>query len=116
MKTAIIAFIFTISFSCVYSQLSITKLIGKNASQYKMGFDCFSFYEFTLNSEGYSKAVRLELMDLAIYPSKNDDGNIFTSKETIGYLSIKLGYKVIFSETKTGFYIEPSAGFAQVLS
>jgi hypothetical protein len=94
-----------------YSQISVTKLIGKNSSGYKLGADLFSFYEFPLNSDGNYKAIRLELLDFAYFPGK--DGNIFTASYGIGYLSIKLGYKVIFSETKTGFYLEPSAGYCK---
>jgi hypothetical protein len=48
-------------------------------------------------------------MDFAFFPSKP------IRKVPIGYLSIKLGYKYVFSETKTGFYLEPSAGYCRVV-
>jgi hypothetical protein len=50
------------------------------------------------------------LMDFAYYPLKNSDlDNI------IGYLSIKAGYKHVFSETNSGWYIEPSIGWVRVV-
>ena len=59
------------------------------------------------------RTIRLELMDLAFYPGK--DGNFFTASYGRAYISIKAGYKYIFSETKTGFYVEPSAGWGRVV-
>lgn len=34
----------------------------------------------------------------------------------LGYISIKLGYKYIFSETQTGVFIEPQAGWCRVVN
>src|SRR4030095_15730485 len=93
--------------------LSLTKMVGKNANKYKLGYDLFAFYDFPLNSEGNFKSIRLELMDLAYFPGK--DGNGFTTGSARAYISIKIGYKNIFSETKTGFYIEPSLGYCRVV-
>ncbi|HEY2648193.1 MAG TPA: hypothetical protein VGI38_03335, partial [Puia sp.] len=53
----------------------------------------------------------LELLDIAYYPTKNSD--IYSP---IGYLSIKLGYKYVFSEDQAGFYLEPSAGYCRVVN
>lgn len=99
--------------SSLHAQLSLTKMVGKNAAKYRLGYDLFSFYDFPLNSDGNYKSIRLELMDLAFFPGK--DGKAFTTASAQGYLSIKLGYKNIFSETKTGFYVEPSVGYCRVV-
>ena len=112
MKRLILLFSFTILLSSLHAQLSVTKLFGKDADRYKLGFALFSFYDFPLNSGSYYKSIRLELMDFAYYPGK--DGNFFSATYGTGYLSIKLGYKLIFSETQTGFYVEPSAGYCSV--
>lgn len=112
MKKIFALLLLSFLFSSVHAQLMATKLIGKNSDRYKLGYGIFSFYDFPLKSEGYYKSVRLELFDFAYYPGK--DGNFFNATYGTGYLSIKVGYKVIFSETKTGFYIEPSAGYCSV--
>ena len=82
-----------------HAQLSLTKMVGKNADKYKLGYCVFAYYDFPLTEEG-NKSIRLELMDLAYFPSKIGDN-------ARAYISIKLGYKNIFSETKTGVYVEP---------
>jgi hypothetical protein len=106
----IVAIVFS---SSLFAQLSITKMVGKNANKYRLGYDLFCFYEFPLNSEGYSKSIRLDILDFAYFPGK--DGNGFTSGSARAYLAIKVGYKLIFSETRTGWYIEPSLGYARVV-
>lgn len=53
-------------------------------------------------------------MELAFYPSKG--GSFFTSTaDARGYISIKLGYKYVFSEDQFGFYVLPSAGYCQTV-
>jgi len=52
-------------------------------------------------------------MDLAYFPGK--DGNGFTSGSARAYISVKVGYKLILSETRTGWYIEPSLGYCRVV-
>jgi hypothetical protein len=94
----------------MYGQLMVTKLVGKNSSNSKLGFGLFAYYDFTLPG-AENRSVRLELMDFGYFPSKTD-----TIRVPIGYISIKLGYKYIFSETKTGFYVEPQAGYCRVVS
>lgn len=95
------------------AQLSITKLVGKNASDYKLGYCLFTYLDFPLNAEE-NKSIRVELLDLSIYPGKTG-GSFFTNPNGKGCLSIRAGYKNIFSETKTGFYIEPSLGWCRVV-
>ncbi len=96
--------------TALYSQVMVTKMLGKKANESSLGFGVFAFYDFPLK-DVENQSIRIELMDLAFFPYKSD-----TSTVPIGYLSIKLGYKYIFSETKTGLYIEPQAGYCRVVS
>lgn len=109
-KKLLLSILFLGLFSLGYSQLMVTKLIGKNSTQSNLGFGVFAFYDFSLKNVE-NQSIRLELLDFGFYPSKTD-----TMVVPIGYLSIKLGYKYVFSETKTGFYIEPQAGYCRVVS
>lgn len=93
-----------------FGQLMIIKSLGKNSNNSQLGYGTFVYYDIPLNDEG-NKSVRIELLDFAYFPPKNP--NIIS---TIGYLSIKAGYKKIFSESKTGFYIEPQAGYCRVVT
>jgi hypothetical protein len=119
-KLVILFFLFLVLSSSLKAQLSITKMIGKNADKYKLGYCVFAFYDFPLTEEG-NRSLRLELMDLAFFPGKEYNDTVQMSfgpaLRTLSkaYLSIKLGYKYIFSEDQTGFYIEPSAGWARVI-
>jgi len=89
----------------------VSKLVGKDSKNYGLGFGLFAFIDVPLRSENQS--FRIELADFAYYPTKGD--GFFTAAEGKGYLSIKLGYKYVFSETQTGFYILPSAGYGAVI-
>lgn len=94
------------------SQLMVTKLLGKETEKYGLGFGLFTFMDFPLASGNQS--LRLELADFAFYPMKGE--NFFTSTAGAkGYLSIKLGYKYVFSEDQNGFYLIPSAGYCRVV-
>jgi hypothetical protein len=99
-------------FSSLSAQLALSKMVGKNADKYRLGYNLFSFFDIPLNYENQS--IRVELMDLAYYPGK--DGNGFTTGSASCYLSIKIGYKYVFSETRTGFYLEPAAGYCRVVT
>jgi hypothetical protein len=90
------------------AQLAVAKIIGKDAGKYKLGYGLFAYYEFPLNEVG-NTSVRLELIDIAYFRSNTEDDH-----QSIGYINIKAGYRKIFSETKTGFYIEPQLGFGRV--
>jgi hypothetical protein len=92
-----------------HSQLMVSKLIGKNSENSKIGFGVFAFSDFPLNEEG-TRSVRLELLDFAYFPKKDEDLN-----SILGYISVKVGYKYVFSETKTGFFIEPQVGYCRVV-
>jgi hypothetical protein len=92
-----------------HSQVMVSKLVGKNSENSKLGYGVFLFYDFPLNDEG-NRSIRLELLDFAYFPKKDENVN-----SILGYLSIKLGYKYVFSETKTGFYLEPQAGYCRTV-
>jgi hypothetical protein len=91
------------------SQVMITKIVGKYASQSQLGWGLFAFYDFPL-FQSENQSLRVELMDFGYFPTKIDSVAV-----PIGYLSIKAGYKYVFSETKTGFYLEPSVGYCRVV-
>jgi len=109
---------FFLCFLCLFSfasqsQLMVSKMVGKDASKYGLGYGLFTYLDFPLASANQS--FRIELMDLAFFPSKGED--FFTSTAGAkGYISIKLGYKYVFSETQAGFYLIPSAGYCRAVS
>lgn len=92
------------------AQLGVTKLFGKYSSTTKVGVNLFAHYDFPLNEDG-NRRVKLELLDLSFYPPNNSDVD-----DSKAYLSIKLGYKYIFSEDQTGFYLEPQLGWCRTIS
>jgi hypothetical protein len=110
MKKTIIIF-FPFLFLCVtlHSQLMVTKLLGKNGDRAKLGFGLFAYYDIPLQ-QSENSSLRIELLDLAYFPPKDD-----YTDNIVGYINIKLGYKHVFSETMTGFYVEPQAGFGRVI-
>ena len=108
-KKFILIFLSVLLASSACAQLAVAKVVGKNASKYKIGFGIFGYYEIPLNEVG-NNSIRLELLDLAYFPSNDADDH-----HSKGYLSFKLGYKNIFSETKTGFYAEPQLGYCRVI-
>lgn len=106
-----------ISLICLVSftsnaQLMVAKMVGKDASRFGTGYGLFTYLDFPMAYENQS--IRLELIDLAMFPAKGE--KLFTSYEEVrGYLSVKLGYKYVFSETHAGFYLLPSAGYCRVV-
>ena len=97
--------------SSLHSQLAVFKMVGKNSSNSKIGFGTFVYWDIPVNETG-NNSVMVELLDLGIFPRKNSDIDA-----PIGYASIKVGYRHIFSdESKTGFFIEPSAGYCRVVN
>jgi len=94
------------------AQIMAAKMIGKDAAKYGVGYGLFTYLDFPLANENQS--FRIELMDLVFFPSKGE--NFFTSTaDAKGYISIKLGYKYVFSETQAGFYLIPSAGYCRAV-
>jgi hypothetical protein len=48
-------------------------------------------------------------LDLGLFATKGE--NFFTyTRDGKGYISIKLGYKYVFSKSQAGFYLLPSVG------
>ncbi|HVM87628.1 MAG TPA: hypothetical protein VMT76_05535 [Puia sp.] len=109
-KTCLALSLFLFLFFSAHSQLMVAKRLGKNESNSKLGYGVFAYIDFPLG-DYENRSFRIELLDFAFFGSKND-----SLRSPIGYLSIKLGYKYIFSETKTGFYIEPQAGYCRVVT
>jgi hypothetical protein len=90
----------------------VAKLVGKDAAKYGLGYGLFSYLDIPLANENQS--FRIELMDLAFFPTKGE--NLFTTTADFkGYISIKLGYKYVFSETQAGFYLLPSVGYCRAV-
>ena len=104
-------------FACLLSsttkaQLMAAKMIGKDASKYGIGYGLFTFLDIPIITDNQS--IRIELMDLALFATKGE--NLFTTKKDgKGYISVKLGYKYVFSETNAGFYVIPSAGYCRTI-
>jgi hypothetical protein len=96
--------------SSVHSQLAILKQVGKNANKAKLGYGTFFDLHIPLNEYGNSN-LTIELLDAAFFPPKTDDDGA-----ALGYVSVKLGYRHIFSEeSATGFYVMPMAGYCRVV-
>jgi hypothetical protein len=110
MKKNILLILFIGLLSTSNAQLSLVKAIGKHSHNAKIGFGTFLFYDIPVGQ--MNNSIVVELLDFAYFPQKNTDSN-----SVIGYASIKLGYKYSFSqESKTGFYLEPSAGYCRVVN
>ncbi len=111
MKKIIFFFTFNTAASLSFSQLAVYKMIGKESANAKLGYGTFWYWDIPLH-QSVNRSLMLELMDFAYFPQKDENIN-----SVIGYLSIKAGYRYIFSEeSKTGFYIEPSAGYCIVVN
>lgn len=111
MKKIILLFSVMCLFSVAsHAQLMVARMVGKDASRFGTGYGVFTYFDFPLPSGNQS--FRIELMDLAFFVTKGE--NLFTSTgDGKGYISIKLGYKYVFSETQFGFYLIPSAGYCR---
>ena len=96
-----------------HAQLMIAKMVGKDASKFGLGYGLFTFLDFPLANENQS--LRIELLDLAFFPSKGENA-LTSTADAKGYVSIKLGYKYVFSETQAGFYLLPSAGYCRTVN
>ena len=87
-------------------QVSIMKIVGKNAEGYKPSAGIFYSFDIPVNPVE-NNSVIFELFDFGNFYVKNNSG-----KEATAYLSVKAGFRHIFSaEGKTGLFIEPQAGY-----
>jgi hypothetical protein len=113
MKKIILSLLFIYLFSYAsQAQFMVSKMVGKDAANYGLGYGLFSYIDIPLANENQS--FRIELMDLAMFPLKGE--KFFTTTAGMkSYISVKLGYKYVFSETHAGFYLIPSAGYCRVV-
>ena len=85
----------------VSAQLQISKLVGKNSSDYKLGFGGFLKFSYPIS----------EAADVTLEAG----ANIFQSKDDPEYglavLPIKAGYRYTINQSGTGFYVEPQVGY-----
>jgi len=92
-------------------QVSVMKIVGKNAGGYKPTIGIFYFFDIPVNPEE-NNSISFEVFDFGNFSVKNNYGN-----EPAASLSVKGGFRHIFSaEGKTGFFIEPQAGYSWTTS
>jgi hypothetical protein len=116
MKKGIFILLLSCSvFFTAHSQLAILKMFGKNAKEHiPVGFGTFANYTFPLNEVGNNNLM-IELLDLSFFPGIVQEAYPY-DQVMRAYLSIKAGYRKIFSEeSKTGFFIEPQIGYCRVV-
>jgi len=114
MKNTILLTLFlSAGFFSAHSQLAVLKMVGKNAGNHTLGFGVFANYDIPLNDIG-NQSLMIELLDFGYFPDKTPESSV--EKISRGYLSIKLGFRKIFSEeSKTGFFVEPQIGYCRVV-
>lgn len=104
-QAAMLLFIF------LSGQVSVIKIVGKNADGYKSGTGIFYSFDLPVNA-AENNSITFELFDFGNFYVKNNSG-----KEPAAYLSVKAGFRHIFnSEGKTGFFIEPQGGYSWTTS
>jgi hypothetical protein len=98
-------------FFFISGQVSVMKIVGKNAEGYKPSAGIFYSFDIPVNPVENNSVV-FELFDFANFSVKNNSG-----KDPTAYLSLKTGFRHIFSaEGKTGLFIEPQAGYCWTTS
>jgi len=114
-KTAFIVLLSCAGYLTANSQLALTKMIGKNAKEHiAVGFGTFANYTIPLNEVGNDNLM-IELLDMAFFPGIVQEAYPY-DQVLRGYLSIKVGYRKIFSEeSSTGFFAEPQIGYCRVV-
>jgi hypothetical protein len=104
-KLSLIFLVMLLLNSVTYSQIAVSKLIGKDSVDYNPGPSLFLFIEIPVGQA--NNAIRLEF-DAAFHSDVKD----YYQK---GYGAYTLGYKYFLNdESKTGWYVVPSAGFTTV--
>ena len=92
-------------------QVSVMKIVGKNAEGYKPSTGIFYSFDVPVNPVE-NNSIIFELFDFGNFNVKNNYG-----VEPAAYLSAKAGFRHIFStEGKTGLFIEPQAGYCWTTS
>jgi hypothetical protein len=101
----------TFLFIFLSGQVSVIKIVGKNANGYKPGTGIFYSFDLPVTPVE-NNSVTFELFDFGNFYVKNNYG-----KEPTAYLSVKGGFRHIFNtEGKTGFFIEPQTGYCWTTS
>ncbi|HYC39503.1 MAG TPA: hypothetical protein VEB63_03370 [Chitinophagaceae bacterium] len=108
MRKSILLLLAIFAAGTAFSQLAVSKIIGKYSKDYQVGYGAYWALDFPTNEYG-SQSVVLELINIEYFPvSSSSDLH-----EGGGFFTFKAGYRYIFSEdSKTGFFLEPQAGFA----
>jgi len=101
MRKGILAILFVVAAQASQAQLEIAKLVGKNSSDYGLGYGGFLKvgYPLTVRSD-----VSLEL-GVTFFFLKAGGGS------GIGLIPLKAGYRYVLNPAGTGFYIEPQLGY-----
>ncbi|HVG11968.1 MAG TPA: hypothetical protein VM843_03140 [Flavisolibacter sp.] len=112
MKLLFLSFLSLIAFSLTSkSQVIVSKLIGKDAGRYGLGFGGSALFDFQLATE--NKSFRLDLELIAFPEKKHKLSTAETGYKTL--VSVRGGYKYVFSETQLGLYVVPSAGYSRLI-
>ncbi|MGN6617941.1 MAG: hypothetical protein ACTHJ5_12275 [Ilyomonas sp.] len=94
-----IAFTFIIISS--YAQIEVLKIVGKNSSDYKIGFGASLKFAYPI-SDGDDITLEGGL-------------HYFTEKDNTDYgiinVPVKAGYRYTLNRTGAGFYVEPQLGY-----
>lgn len=94
-----IAFTFIIISS--YAQIELLKIVGKNSSDYKLGYGASLKFSYPV-SDADDATLEVGL-------------HYFTEKDNTDYgianVPVKAGYRYTFNRTGAGFYVEPQAGY-----
>lgn len=102
-KKILAALILFFSITVAKAQLGAMKLVGKNTSDYKLGFGAFIKTAFPFD----------EGSDITLEGGVNifflDDG--YGSSDGTIMCPLKLGYRYTLNKSGQGFYVEPQAGF-----
>lgn len=101
MKNKILlAFFVLISYNS-FAQIQISKLIGKNASQFKTGYGAFLKFGVPV-SDAADVSLEIGVNNFQLKADPAYGGITFP---------IKVGYRYTLNKTGTGFYLQPQAGY-----
>jgi len=100
IKHFLLAISLFVSFN-LCAQIQVSKLIGKNSSDFSIGFGAFLKASYPIS----------EAADVTL----EGGANIFLLKDDPAYgwavIPVKAGYRYTLNQTGTGFYIEPQVGY-----
>ena len=100
LKQLLVGLLLFISFN-LKAQIQVSKLIGKNSSDFKLGYGGFLQFSYPVSE---ASDVTLEV-----------GANVFQSKVDEGYgwavIPVKAGYRYTLNQTGTGFYLQPQVGY-----